>query len=103
MWPLERVGGSNPLLYDQVFVKEPGTSSPTPWHQDQPYWPIKGWQIMSFWAALDPVTEESGGIQFIRNEAASASSVVRRMSPIYSSAILRGKSRIEIVAARSHL
>ena len=30
------------FVYDQLFVKEPGTAHPTPWHQDQPYWPVKG-------------------------------------------------------------
>lgn len=55
------------LFYDQLFVKEPGTTSyPTPWHNDQPYWPVKGWQVVSFWIALDPVTEESGAVKFIR-------------------------------------
>ena len=43
------------FFYDQLFVKEPGTAHPTPWHQDQPYWPVKGWQITSVWIALDPI------------------------------------------------
>ena len=30
------------LLYDQLFIKEPGTPHPTRWHNDQPYWPIDG-------------------------------------------------------------
>lgn len=54
------------LLYDQLFVKEPGTMSPTPWHNDQPYWPVKGWPVMSFWIALDPVTKDSGAVEYIR-------------------------------------
>lgn len=54
------------LLYDQLFVKEPGTPSPTPWHNDQPYWPVKGWRVISFWLALDPVTKESGAVEFVR-------------------------------------
>ena len=44
------------FFYDQLFVKEPGTAHPTPWHQDQPYWPVKGWQIASVWIALDRST-----------------------------------------------
>ena len=32
--------GSVDFFYDQLFVKEPGTAHPTPWHQDQPYWPV---------------------------------------------------------------
>jgi len=54
------------LLYDQLFVKEPGTTNPTRWHSDQPYWAVKGWQIMSFWLALDPVSTETGRLEFVR-------------------------------------
>ncbi len=54
------------LFYDQLFVKEPGTNAPTPWHNDQPYWPVRGSQVMSFWLALDPVTLESGAVEFVR-------------------------------------
>jgi ectoine hydroxylase-related dioxygenase (phytanoyl-CoA dioxygenase family) len=53
------------LLYDQIFVKEPGTDAPSPWHQDYGVWPIRGSQVMSFWAALDPVTVTSGGLEWI--------------------------------------
>ncbi|MGH7806120.1 MAG: phytanoyl-CoA dioxygenase family protein, partial [Candidatus Binatia bacterium] len=35
------------FFYDQLLVKEPGTVQPTPWHQDLPYWPIRGSQIVS--------------------------------------------------------
>ena len=54
------------LYYDQLFVKEPGADAPTPWHNDQPYWAISGWQVMSFWIALDPVTRESGAVEYVR-------------------------------------
>jgi ectoine hydroxylase-related dioxygenase (phytanoyl-CoA dioxygenase family) len=54
------------LLYDQLFVKEPGTDSLTPWHNDQPFWPVRGRQVISFWTSLDPVSQESGALNFIR-------------------------------------
>lgn len=54
------------LFYDQLFVKEPGTPNPTRWHNDQPYWPIRGRDILSFWISPDPVTKESGALEFIR-------------------------------------
>ncbi|MFN0124633.1 MAG: phytanoyl-CoA dioxygenase family protein [Blastocatellia bacterium] len=54
------------LLYDQLFVKEAGTAHRTRWHNDQPYWPMRGWQVLSFWIALDPTTAESGALEFIR-------------------------------------
>lgn len=54
------------LFYDQLFVKEPETPTRTRWHNDQPYWPVRGWPVMSFWLALDPVTSRSGALEFIR-------------------------------------
>lgn len=47
------------LFHDHVLVKEPGTSRPTPWHQDGPYYFVGGQQNVSFWCPLDPVTEAS--------------------------------------------
>lgn len=54
------------LFYDQLFVKEPGTVNRTRWHNDLPYWPVRGQQIMSFWVALDPVRVENGALEFIK-------------------------------------
>lgn len=45
------------LFHDHVLVKEPGTSKPTPWHQDAPYYFVEGRQTLSFWAPLDPVDQ----------------------------------------------
>ena len=54
------------LLYDQLFVKEPGTANRTRWHNDVPYWPIEGYQVLSLWVALDPTTAETGALEFVR-------------------------------------
>jgi ectoine hydroxylase-related dioxygenase (phytanoyl-CoA dioxygenase family) len=53
--------GSNTvqLFHDHVLVKEPGTSRPTPWHQDGPYYFVEGTQTISFWSPLDPVRDAS--------------------------------------------
>lgn len=45
------------VFHDHVLVKEPGTSKPTPWHQDGPYYFVEGEQTISFWSPLDPVTD----------------------------------------------
>jgi ectoine hydroxylase-related dioxygenase (phytanoyl-CoA dioxygenase family) len=47
------------LFHDHVLVKEPGTSKPTPWHSDGPYYFVKGKQTVSFWSPVDPVTDAS--------------------------------------------
>ena len=45
------------VFHDHVLVKEPGTSKPTPWHQDGPYYFVAGRQTVSFWSPMDPVTD----------------------------------------------
>lgn len=47
------------MFHDHVLVKEPGTSKPTPWHQDAPYYFVEGQQTVSFWSPLDPVRAAS--------------------------------------------
>lgn len=54
------------FFYDQMFVKEPGSVAPTPWHQDLPYWPLQGDQICGLWCPLDPVDGDSGAVQYVR-------------------------------------
>jgi ectoine hydroxylase-related dioxygenase (phytanoyl-CoA dioxygenase family) len=53
------------FFYDHVFVKEPGTSTHTHWHQDQPYMAVEGWQFCSNWIPLDPITPEIT-LEFVR-------------------------------------
>ncbi len=53
------------LFYDQLFVKEPGTTKPTPWHQDHPYWAVKGRQISTVWIALDQISHAAGAVEYV--------------------------------------
>lgn len=54
------------FFYEQFFVKRAGCAVETPWHQDIPFWPVAGSQIVSFWITLDTVTRESSGLEFVR-------------------------------------
>lgn len=54
------------LLYDQLFVKEPGADHRTRWHNDQPYWPVRGRDVISVWVALDPTNAANGRLEFVR-------------------------------------
>jgi ectoine hydroxylase-related dioxygenase (phytanoyl-CoA dioxygenase family) len=55
------------LFFDQLFVKEPGSPEQrTPWHQDLPYWPIRGRQVLSVWVTVDPVSRETGALRYVR-------------------------------------
>ncbi len=53
------------FFYDQLLVKEPGTSARTPWHQDQPYWAVSGRQVCSLWLPLDPIPENVS-VEYVR-------------------------------------
>jgi ectoine hydroxylase-related dioxygenase (phytanoyl-CoA dioxygenase family) len=54
------------LLYDQLFIKEPGTNAPTPWHHDHCVWPLLGQQVVSFWLALDRVDSGNGRVEYVK-------------------------------------
>jgi ectoine hydroxylase-related dioxygenase (phytanoyl-CoA dioxygenase family) len=54
------------LLYDQLFVKDEGSGVRTPWHNDLPYWPLTGTQVLTVWLALDPIVRDNGALEFIR-------------------------------------
>ena len=54
------------IFFDQWLIKEPGTETRTPWHHDMTYWPIDGSQICTLWLALDPVSAESGAVEYIK-------------------------------------
>lgn len=52
------------LFHEHMLVKEPGNSSVTPWHHDQPYYPVDGDMTCSLWAPLDRVPRETS-IEFV--------------------------------------
>lgn len=53
------------LFFDTLLVKEPGSQAVTPWHHDQPYWPVDGDQVCTVWTPFDPVTRESGAVEYL--------------------------------------
>ena len=52
------------FFHEHVLVKEPKTTERTPWHHDQPYWVVDGWQVCSLWIPLDPVPRDIA-VEFI--------------------------------------
>lgn len=47
------------FYFDAVFVRSPGTQFRTPWHQDEPYWSVEGYNTCSIWMPLVSVSKES--------------------------------------------
>lgn len=56
---------SSVFYHEHLLVKWPGTLKRTPWHHDQPYYPVNGRQNVSLWMPLDPVSKASC-VQFVR-------------------------------------
>ena len=54
------------LLYDQMFNIAPGSGDRTVFHNDLPYWPIRGRQVVTIWVAFDKVVKENGAMEFFR-------------------------------------
>lgn len=53
------------FFYDQLFMKDPGTTTPTDWHNDMPFWPLTGNDLISCWVALTPVDRDASGIEYV--------------------------------------
>ena len=51
------------LYHDQALFKEPG-GGPTPWHQDQVYWPLDTSNTITMWMPLVEVPAEVGSMTF---------------------------------------
>lgn len=51
------------LYHDQALFKEPG-GGPTPWHQDQFYWPLDTSRTITMWMPLVEVTPDMGPMVF---------------------------------------
>ena len=53
------------LYEDLMIYKAAGVEMPTPWHQDDPQWPLRGRQMCSAWFCLDPVDKSTGALCFV--------------------------------------
>lgn len=53
-------------LYEDLMIwKAAGSEQPTPWHQDEPQWPLAGRQMCSAWFCLDAVDSATGALRFV--------------------------------------
>jgi ectoine hydroxylase-related dioxygenase (phytanoyl-CoA dioxygenase family) len=82
------------FFYDQLFVKEPGTEVPTPWHQDMTFWPVAGDQILSIWITLDAVDRDSSALEFVRGSHLWPNRY-RPIGPVPNAAYTYGGSKLE--------
>jgi len=64
------------IYHDQALYKEPG-GGPTPWHQDQQYWPLDGVKCVTMWMPLVDITPDMGTLKF-----AVGSQVIGYLGPL---------------------
>jgi hypothetical protein len=64
------------IYHDQALFKEPG-GGPTPWHQDQVYWPLDNEKTVTMWMPLEDIGSEPGSMTF-----ASGSHLIPRAADV---------------------
>ena len=47
------------FYFDAVFVRSAGSQFATPWHQDEPYWSVEGFDTCTIWMPLVPVKRKN--------------------------------------------
>ena len=47
------------FFFDAIFVRSAGSQFETPWHQDEPYWSVEGYNTCTIWMPLVPVSREN--------------------------------------------
>ena len=52
------------FFHEHILVKEPCTEAITPWHHDQPYYCVNGFDTCSLWIPLDSISRDTC-VQFI--------------------------------------
>lgn len=60
------------IYHDQALYKEPG-GGPTPWHQDQYYWPVDTTNTITMWMPLVDITVDMGMLTFASGSHVSGS------------------------------
>ena len=47
------------FFFDAVFVRSAGSQFATPWHQDEPFWSVEGYDTCTIWMPLVEVKREN--------------------------------------------
>ncbi len=47
------------FFFDAIFVRSAGSQFATPWHQDEPYWSVEGYDTCTIWMPLVAVNREN--------------------------------------------
>lgn len=53
------------FFFDAIFARTPGNQFRTPFHQDEPYWSVRGFDACSSWMPLVSV-EKRSALEFVR-------------------------------------
>ena len=55
------------FYHEHVLIKEPGNNNPSPWHHDQPYYPVDGSHMCSIWMHTENMPVEAATKFFMEN------------------------------------
>ena len=57
------------FFFDAIFTRSTGSQFRTPFHQDEPYWSVEGFDTCSAWMPLVPV-EQRSALEFVKGSHA---------------------------------
>ena len=57
------------FFFDAIFTRSTGSQFRTPFHQDEPYWSVEGFDTCSAWMPLVPVAKRSA-LEFVKGSHA---------------------------------
>jgi len=83
-------------MYEQIFLKENGTTRRTPWHQDTPYLPVEGDDLLVMWITFEPM-RAAHALEFVRGSHRGALYDGSRFDPRDDTAPLYGTGELPVL------
>ncbi len=84
------------FMYEQVFLKDNGTTRRTPWHQDTPYLPVEGNELAVLWVTFEPLTAKHA-LEFVRGSHRGPLFDGSRFDPDDDTAPLYGNGKLPVL------
>lgn len=84
------------FMYEQVFLKENGTTRRTPWHQDTPYLPVEGDDLAVLWITFEPLAAQNA-LEFVRGSHRGPLFDGSRFDPADDTAPLYGTGELPLL------
>jgi len=84
------------FMYEQIFLKENGLTRRTPWHQDTPYLPVEGHDLLVMWITFEQIPA-ANALEFVKGSHRGALYDGSRFDPRDDTAPLYGTGELPVL------